>query len=137
MHYLNLLVSHGTKKSSECFYVTDLRSDWMILGYPWLHAFNPNIDWPSCKLIGPTVKIETLFHRCYPTLRKALKKKWGISLTQEKANQVDLVVRQTEVTEPEPLSEEDLIVQEAIEVVITKKLGAEANPANGETFIEA
>jgi len=26
-HYLDLLVSHGTKKNSECFYVTDLRSD--------------------------------------------------------------------------------------------------------------
>ncbi len=77
-HYLDLLVSRGTKKNSEHFYVTDLRSDRMILRYPWLHTFNPNINWPSCKLIGPTVKIETLFHGCYPTLRKALKKKWGI-----------------------------------------------------------
>src|SRR6267154_1414197 len=57
--------------------------------------------------------------------------------TQEKADQVDLVVRQTEVTEPEPLSEEDLIVQEAIEAVITKSLDAEANSANSETFMEA
>ncbi len=57
--------------------------------------------------------------------------------TQEKADQVDLVVRQTEVMEPEPLSEEDLIVQEAIEAVITKELDAEANLANSETFMEA
>src|SRR5216683_182883 len=109
----------------------------MILGYPWLHTFNPDIDWPSCKLIGPTVKIETLFHGHYPSFCKALKKKWGITPTQEKADQIDLVVRQPEVTEPEPLSEEDLIVQEAIEVVITESLDVEANPANGETFIEA
>ena len=27
MHYLNLLVSYGSKKSSKCFYVTDLRSN--------------------------------------------------------------------------------------------------------------
>jgi len=26
-HYLNLLVSRGTKKNSECFYVTNLGSD--------------------------------------------------------------------------------------------------------------
>ncbi len=77
-HYLNLLVSRGAKKNSEHFYVTDLGSDQIILGYPWLRTFNPNIDWPSCKLIGPAVKIETLFHGCYPTLHEALKKKWGI-----------------------------------------------------------
>ncbi len=138
-HYLNLLVSCGTKKNSKCFYITDLSSDQLILGYPWLHAFNPNINWPSCKLIGPPVKIETLFYGHYPTLQEALKKKWGIIPTQEKADQVDLVVRQTEVTELEPLptSEEDLIIQEAIEVVITKELNAEANLANGETFMEA
>src|SRR6266851_6018925 len=108
----------------------------MILGYPWLHAFNPDIDWPSCKLIGPAVKIETLFYRHYPTLHEALEKKWGITPTQEKANQVDLVVRQTEVMELEPLSKEDLIVQEAIKVVITEELDVEANPANSETFME-
>src|SRR5712671_2174676 len=107
----------------------------MILGYPWLHTFNPDIDWPSCKLIGPAVKIETLFHGCYPTLYEALKKKWGIVPTQEKADQVDLVVKQTEVLEPP--SEEDLIIQEAIKVVITEELDVEASPANGETFMEA
>jgi len=107
----------------------------MILGYPWLCTFNPDIDWPSCKLIGPAVKIETLFHGHYPSFCKALKKKWGIVPTQEKADQVDLVIKQTEVTEP--LSEEDLIVQEAIKTVITKELNAEANPANGETFMKA
>jgi len=82
----------------------------MTLGYPWLRTFNPDIDWPSCKLLGPLVKIETLFHGCYPTLREALKKKWGIIPTQEKPDQVDLVIKQTEVTEPLPMSEEDLII---------------------------
>jgi len=80
-HYLDLLVSCGAKKSTERFYVTDLGSDRMILGYLWLHTFNPNIDWPSCKLIGPAVKIETLFHKHYPSFCEALKKKWGITPT--------------------------------------------------------
>src|SRR5713101_1514321 len=94
----------------------------MILSYPWLCTFNPNINWPSCKLIEPAVKIKTLFYRHYPTLCEALKKKWGIVPTQEKADQVDLVVKQMEVMEPLPISEEDLIIQEAIKVVITKEL---------------
>ncbi len=135
MHYLDLLVSHRTKRNSECFYVTDLRSDQMILRYPWLHTFNPDIDWPNCKLMGPMVKIETLFHGCYPTLHEALKKKWGIVQTQEKADQIDLVIREAEVMEP--TTEEDLIIQEAIETVITEELNAEAYPTNGETFMEA
>jgi len=58
------------------------------------------------------VKIETLFHECYPTLHEALKKKWGIIPTQEKADQVDLVVRQTEIadTSKNEQTEEDLII---------------------------
>jgi len=35
-HYLDLLVSHRTKKNSKHFYVTNLGSDRIILGYPWL-----------------------------------------------------------------------------------------------------
>ncbi len=138
-HYLNLLVSHGSKKSTECFYVTDLGSNQMILRYPWLHTFNPNINWPNCKLIGPHVKIETLFHRHYPSFCDALKKKWGIIPTQKKADQVDLVVKQTEIADtPEnEQTEEDLIINEAIKAVITEELDVEANPTNGETFMEA
>jgi len=49
------------------------------------------------------------------------------------------VVRQTKVTQPEPLpkSEEDLFIREAIKAVITKELDVEANSTNGETFMEA
>jgi len=109
----------------------------LILGYPWLCTFNPDINWPSCKVIGPPVRIETLFYGCYPTLYKALKRKWGIIPTQEKANQVDLVTRQTEVMEPLSTTEEDLIIREAIKVVIAKELDVEVKLANSETFMEA
>ncbi len=111
----------------------------MILGYPWLCTFNPDINWPKCKLIGPPVKIETLFHGHYPLFHDALKKKWGIIPTQEKADQVDLVVKQIEIanTPENERTEEDLIINEAIKVVITEELNAEANPANGESFMEA
>ncbi len=35
------------------------------------------------------------------------------------------------------MTEEDLIIREAIEVVIIKELDVEANPANGELFMKA
>jgi hypothetical protein len=124
----------------------------MILKYPWHHAFNPDIDWPNCKLIGPTIKMETLLHARNPHLREMLANKWGmlnsIIPTQEKANQVNLVVRHTEIAENNRQMErvktpnnrqieEDLIVHEAIEVVIIEMLNMEANSSYGETFIEA
>ena len=123
----------------QWFYVTNLGSDKMILGYPWLCAFNPDIDWPSCKLIGPIIKMEMLLHARNPRLREMLANKWGmlnsIIPTQEKADQVDLVVRNTEIaktlnnrhteivkTSNNRQTEEDLIVHEAIEAVIIETL---------------
>jgi len=53
--YLNLIVSQGNKRISEWFYIMNLGGDRIILGYPWLHNFNPQIDWPKYKLIGPPV----------------------------------------------------------------------------------
>jgi hypothetical protein len=136
------------------FYVTNLGSDKMILGYPWLCTFNPDIDWPSCKLIGPGIKMEMLLHARNPHLREMLANKWGvlnsIIPTQEKANQIDLVVRHTEIaktlknrhteiveTPNNGQTEEDLIVYKAIEMVIKETLDAEANPSYGKTVIEA
>ena len=58
--FIDLLINHGGRKVMQRFYVTNLGSDKMILGYPWLCAFNPDINWPNCKLIGPKVKMETM-----------------------------------------------------------------------------
>jgi hypothetical protein len=126
----------------------------MILGYPWLCAFNPDIDWPSCKLIGPAINMKTLLHARNPHLREMLASKWGvlnsIIPTQEKADQVNLVVRHAEIAETlnnghaeivetpkNGQTEEDLIIHEAIEVVIMETLDAEANSSYGETIMEA
>jgi hypothetical protein len=76
--FLDLLISHGKRKVMQQFYVTNLGSDKMILGYPWLRAFNLDIDWLSCKLIGPTIKIEMLLYTRNPCLREMLADKWGI-----------------------------------------------------------
>jgi len=78
------------------FCVTNLGSNRIILGYPWLCTFNPDIDWPNCKLIGPKVKMETMLHARNPCLREMLANKWEILnstiLVQDKLDQVDLVV---------------------------------------------
>jgi hypothetical protein len=51
-HCLDLLVARGNKKIKERFYVTGLSRIELILGYPWLRDFNPQIDWPTNKLLG-------------------------------------------------------------------------------------
>jgi hypothetical protein len=85
----------------QWLYIMNLESDRIILGYPWLCTFNPNIDWPNCKLIGPKVKMETMLHARNPCLQEMLANKWGVFnstiLTQDKPDQVDLVVRNTEI----------------------------------------
>ncbi len=76
--YLNLIASQGNKKISEQFYVTNLRGDRIILGYPWLQDFNPQIDWPNHKLIGPSARFDTTFNIRFPHLREMLVEKLQI-----------------------------------------------------------
>jgi hypothetical protein len=77
-HYIDLLISRKSRKITQRFYVTNLRTDRIILGYLWLRAFNPEINWPKCKLIGPDVKLETMLHTRNPRLREMLANKWGV-----------------------------------------------------------
>jgi hypothetical protein len=43
--YVNLEFSLGEQKFKERFYVTGLGKQRIILGFPWLHKYNPIIDW--------------------------------------------------------------------------------------------
>jgi hypothetical protein len=72
-HYLDLLTAQGNKKVKERFYVTGLSGVELILGYPWLRNFNPQIDWTTNKLLGPKVQLSTLLHARYPHLKSLLK----------------------------------------------------------------
>jgi hypothetical protein len=76
--FIDLLINRRGRKVMQRFYVTNLGSDKMILGYPWLRAFNPDIDWPNCKLIGLAINMETLLHARNPRLREILANKWGV-----------------------------------------------------------
>jgi hypothetical protein len=79
-HFLDLLVAHGNKKVKQQFYVTGLSGIELILGYPWLRDFNPQIDWPMNKLIGPTVRLSTTAHQPLPHIRQLLMDSWGVTL---------------------------------------------------------
>jgi hypothetical protein len=89
-HYLDLLTARGNKKIKERFYVTGLSGVELILGYPWLRDFNPQIDWATNKLLGLEVRLSTLLHARYPHLRSSLKNK-GTRINHE-----ELIVQRAE-----------------------------------------
>jgi len=72
--FLELIITRGQKKVPARFYVTNLGEDRVILGYPWLRDFNPDIDWPTGKLKGPQVEIETPFYSRFPTMCHIMEK---------------------------------------------------------------
>ncbi len=49
-YFVDLQVQVRTKKEHMWFLVTDLGKDEVILGYPWLVAFQPKIDWKNATL---------------------------------------------------------------------------------------
>ena len=44
-HCVHLWVQLEEKKELMLFYLTNLEKDRTILGFPWLTAFNPKINW--------------------------------------------------------------------------------------------
>jgi hypothetical protein len=108
-HFLDLLVTRGNRKVKQRFYITGLSGIELILGYPWLRDFNPQIDWPTNKLIGPTVRLSTTTHQPLPHIRQLLMDSWGVTLhaNNEVAQEAkELVERPSGITgNPEPEEE--------------------------------
>ena len=48
--YVDLQVQVGPKKEEMHFLVTHIGEDELVLGYPWLVAFQPKIDWKQAVL---------------------------------------------------------------------------------------
>jgi hypothetical protein len=53
-----LHVCHGGKQARQRFYITNLGDDHILLGYPWLEEFNPDIDWKAGAMKGPQIELE-------------------------------------------------------------------------------
>lgn len=50
-HTVQLRMSVGDHREIVDFFVTDISTKDVILGYPWLRRVNPDIDWQSGKLV--------------------------------------------------------------------------------------
>jgi hypothetical protein len=51
-HYVKLKARIDNREEELTFYVTSLGRDRIILGYPWLKAFNPKINWRERSIRG-------------------------------------------------------------------------------------
>jgi Retroviral aspartyl protease len=56
--YVNLEFSLGERKFKERFYVTRLGKQKIILGFPWLHKYNPIIDWKKGEITFKPFRID-------------------------------------------------------------------------------
>jgi Retroviral aspartyl protease len=56
--YVNLEFSLGEQKFKERFYVTGLGKQKIILGFPWLHKYNPIIDWKKGEITFKPFQID-------------------------------------------------------------------------------
>ena len=59
-YYCWLKVHYQGKMLRMHFFLMSLGCDWFILGYPFLYAFNLDVDWRVAKLTGSTVGLETV-----------------------------------------------------------------------------
>jgi len=69
-HYCWLRVLYNGEQKLQRFFLTSLGKDQMILGYPFLREFNPQIDWSEGKLKGRTITLQSMKF-CY--LRRLFK----------------------------------------------------------------
>ena len=59
VQYVTLRVRKGKEEDLQWFYITSLGRDHAILGYPWLHHFDPTINWKGGRVLGSPITIET------------------------------------------------------------------------------
>jgi len=75
--YCWLRVLYNGKQKLQRFFLTSLGKDRMILGYPFLQEFNPQIDWTEGKLKGGTVALQSTqfqyLKRVFRQVEEALK----------------------------------------------------------------
>jgi len=51
---IDLTVNNNGEQALHAFYVADIGQDDFILGYPFLEASNPDIDWQNGRINGFT-----------------------------------------------------------------------------------
>jgi Retroviral aspartyl protease len=56
---IHLYIDRGDECIQTQLHITNLGQDRLILGYPWLEAFNLEINWAEGKLLGPQTTLKT------------------------------------------------------------------------------
>jgi Retroviral aspartyl protease len=56
--YINLEFKLGDQKFNKSFYVTRLGKQRIILGFSWLHKYNPIIDWKKGEITFKPFQID-------------------------------------------------------------------------------
>jgi hypothetical protein len=59
---VNLIVKHNGRPQMHLFYVANIGEDDLILGYPFLEATNPEINWTEGTLKGTIILLTTKSH---------------------------------------------------------------------------
>ena len=59
-YYWILKIQYQSRVVRMHFFLTGLREDHFILGYPFLFIFNPDVDWRTARLKGGPVYLKTI-----------------------------------------------------------------------------
>jgi len=54
--YCEMTIQSGHQRHATRFYETSLGEDQIIFRYPWLHTFNPQVDWEKGEVVMPWPK---------------------------------------------------------------------------------
>jgi Reverse transcriptase (RNA-dependent DNA polymerase)/Aspartyl protease len=60
---VTLIIKHNGRPQKHLFYITNIGEDDIILGYPFLEATNPIVNWTKGELDGMTILITTKAHQ--------------------------------------------------------------------------
>src|SRR6267142_1513999 len=58
--YCWLRIKRGDEEQWMRFFIADTGKDHFVLGYPFLSAFNPQVDWSKGQISGPTTNVLTV-----------------------------------------------------------------------------
>jgi len=99
-HCCDLLVSQDRKQERTRFFITNLRGDQFIFGYPWLATFNPEINWPEGWVEGLHFRAEMLI-KGKLTQKEFLQHVQTVAIAQ--LEEGDELIMMIEVLEPKPM----------------------------------
>jgi hypothetical protein len=58
-HYCWLRICYNGQEKLQRFFITSLGQDRIVLGYPFLYQFNPEINWSKGRLKGGSVQLQS------------------------------------------------------------------------------